>query len=300
VTQADWRKCLGVLGLGFAAVISTRVSSAQSIVLEPADALRARYAELRDQLDSSPIQQGVHVESADSARTPSGHAYAIVEYPFARAQSAFSTPAVLCESLLLHLNVHYCRAAGGDGSPVLSVALGRKKPQALEDTHRIDLAFRAEKNADYLRIELAAKEGPLGTSDYLIAMELVALDEERAFMHIHYAYKQGLLARIATSVYFSTGGRDKIGFTLLEGEDGEAPQPVRGIRGVLERNTMRYYLAFDAYLHALADSSPQRFERSAERWFAETERFARQLHEVERDDYVAMKRNQYRRQQTAM
>jgi hypothetical protein len=293
VTQAIWRTCLGIL-------IAAQGALAQSVVPEPAAALRARYAELRGQLDSSPIQQGVHVESIDSARTPSGHAYAVVDYPFAKAESAFRTPEVLCESLILHLNVHYCRAAGGDAAPVLSVALGRKKPQALEDTHRIDLAFRTVRSADYLRVELAAKEGPLGTSDYLIAMELVALDDERAFMHIHYAYKQGLLARIATSVYFSTGGRDKIGFTLLGGEDGGAPQPVRGIRGVLERNTMRYYLAFDAYLHALAEPAAQRFETSVERWFAETERFARQLHEVDRDDYVAMKRIQYRRQQTAM
>jgi hypothetical protein len=294
------RACRRILAWGVAASIAAPAAFAQSTVPEPAAALRARYAELRVQLESSPIQQGVHVESVDNTRTPSGDAYAVVEYPFAMAEGAFTTPAVLCESLILHLNVHYCRATGGDASPVLSVALGRKKPQALEDTHRIDLAFHAVKNADFLRVELAAKEGPLGTSDYLIAMELVALDDERAFMHIRYAYRQGWLARIATSVYFSTGGRDKIGFTLLADEAGGEPRPVRGIRGVLERNTMRYYLAFDAYLHALSEPSSQRFETSVDRWFSATERFAPQLHEVERDDYVAMKRSQYRRQQTAM
>jgi hypothetical protein len=60
---------------------------------------------------------------------------------------------------------------------------------------------------------------------------------------------------------------------------------------------MRYYLAIEAYLHALDAPAPQRFEQSLERWFADTERFARQLREVKHDDYIDMKRGQYVRQQ---
>jgi hypothetical protein len=63
---------------------------------------------------------------------------------------------------------------------------------------------------------------------------------------------------------------------------------------------MRYYLAFDAYLHALGSPAPQRFEQSIERWFADTERFARQLREVKHDDYITMKRGQYLRQQAVL
>ena len=72
-------------------------------------------------------------------------------------------------------------------------------------------------------------------------------------MHIQYSYTQGVLARVATSAYFATRGRDKVGFTRIQDGD-DPPHLVRGIRGALERNTMRYYLAFDAYLHALAKS----------------------------------------------
>ena len=115
-------------------------------------------------------------------------------------------------------------------------------------------------------------------------------------MHIQYAYTQGVLARVAPSVYFATRGRDKVGFTLVSDGD-EPPQLVRGIRGALERNTMRYYLAFEACLHALGSPAPQRFEASLERWFAHTELFARQLREVTHDEYMTMKRSQYLRQQ---
>jgi hypothetical protein len=278
-------------------LVCAQPALAQAPDVDPATALRARHAALTEALENSTIQKGLHVESAKSSQAPRGDAYAIVTYPFATVASAFTTPAILCESLILHLNVQYCRATGGEDSPVLSVALGKKTHQPLEDTHQINLKFKAEAaGADFMRIELSAKDGPLDTGNYLIAMELVALDDQRAFMHIQYSYTQGWLARVATSVYFATSGREKVGFTLVA-DSGDPPQLVRGIRGVLERNTLRYYLAFDAYLHSLASPVEQRFEASIERWFAHTERFARQLREVTRDDYIAMKRAQYVRQQ---
>jgi hypothetical protein len=265
----------------------------------PADAaaeLRNRYASLKDVLDRSAIQPGLHVESVESSRAPRGDAFAVIQFPFASVATAFAKPANWCESLILHLNVQYCRASIGGGQ--LSAAVGRKTNQPLEDTHRINFMYKvAASSADFMRVELTAKEGPLGTGNYLIALELIALDDERSFIHIEYSYTQGYLARVATSLYFATRGRDKVGFTLIDNGDAP-PHLVRGIRGALERNTMRYYLAFDAYLHTLASPPPNRFEASIERWFVDTERFARQLREVEHDDYISMKRGQYLRQQT--
>ena len=144
-----------------------------------------------------------------------------------------------------------------------------------------------------------AEEGPFGTSDYRIALELIPLPDQRSFIHVRYSYTQGAMARYASNVYFSTTARDKVGFTWVR-NDGDEPHLVRGARGALERNTMRYYLAFEAYLRTLSVPEPQRFERSLEIWFADTERFARQLREVKHDDYIAMKRDQYQRQQAAM
>ena len=267
---------------------------------DPSLALRARHAALSQQLENSAIQRGLYLESTDSARAPRGDAYAVIDYPFAIVAAAFSAPENWCESLILHLNVQYCRASTTDGRPQLSAAVGKKTNQPLDDTHRINFVYKVvQSSADYTRVELSSREGPLGTGNYLIALELIALDEQRSFMHMQYSYTQGFIARWATSVYFSTRGRDKVGFTWIH-DEGEPPRLVRGIRGALERNTMRYYLAFDAYLHALGSPAPQRFEQSIERWFADTERFARQLHEVKHDDYITMKRGQYLRQQAVL
>jgi len=281
-------------------VVLASQSLADTVPADPAAALRARYAELGQQLEESPIQRGLHVESNESTSTPRGDAYAVIQYPFATVAAAFAKPENWCESMILHLNVQYCRANTRDQPPRLSAAVGKNTNQPLDDTHRIDFNYKiTASNADFLGVELVAMDGPLGTTNYRIALELIALPDQRAFMHIQYSYTQGALARYASGVYFSTTGRDKVGFTWVH-EDGDAPRLVRGTRGALERNTMRYYLAFDAYLRSLSSPVPQRFGHSLEIWFADTERFARQLREVRHDDYIAMKREQYLRQQSPM
>ena len=270
-----------------------------ALAQDPAAALRAQYEALTEVLEQSPIQPGLHVESVESSSAPRGDAYAVIHYPFATVAAAFTQPQNWCESLILHLNVQYCRASIDTERALLSAAVGKKTNQPLDDTHRINFIYRVVASSpEFMRVELAAKEGPLGTGNYLIALELIALEDQRAFMHIQYSYTQGYLARVATSVYFATRARDKVGFTRIQ-EGDHPPHLVRGIRGALERNTMRYYLAFDAYLHSLGSPVNQRFEQSIERWFTDTERFARQLREVKHDDYISMKRGQYLRQQAA-
>ncbi|MHB1592278.1 MAG: hypothetical protein ACYCTW_12225, partial [Sulfuricella sp.] len=66
-----------------------------------------------------------------------------------------------------------------------------------------------------------------------------------------------------------------------------------GVRGVVERNTMRYYLAIDAYLAALTTPPKDQLEKRLQHWYNATDQYARQLHEVERDDYFKMKRKEY-------
>jgi hypothetical protein len=278
--------------------VSCGVCAQAGVPADPARILRARYIELSPQLENSTIQRGLFLESTDSSRAPRGDAYAVIDYPFATVAMAFATPGNWCESLILHLNVQYCRA-DTSGTQV-SAALGKKTNQPLDDTHRINFIYKvAVSSADYTRVELSSREGPFDTGNYLMVMELTSLDEQRAFMHIQYSYTQGFMARCAATVYFATRGRDKVGFTWIQ-EGDDPPRLVRGIRGALERNTMRYYLAIDAYLHGLDSPAPLRFEQSLERWFADTERFARQLREVKHDDYITMKRGQYLRQQAVL
>jgi hypothetical protein len=60
---------------------------------------------------------------------------------------------------------------------------------------------------------------------------------------------------------------------------------------------MRYYLAIDAYLGAVAAPGPERFEQSMKHWFDAVEQYSRQLKDDERADYYRAKRSEYQRQQ---
>ncbi len=282
------------------AVCVTAAFAEETTVPEPdrAASLRDRYVALSEQLEQSPILRGLYLESAESARASRGDLYAVVDYPFATVSDVFADPESWCEALILHLNIKYCRVDAEDERPVLSVAIGRKTEQPLSEAHRVKFGYKVMlPGADYMAVALDARKGPLGTRNYHIALELIALEGEKSFLHIEYSYSEGLLARLATRLYFATSGSSKVGFTRIGGEKGEPPRLVGGVRGALERNTMRYYLALEAYLSTAATQSPKRFEESLERWYAATERYALQLHEVNHDDYVTMKRNEYLRQQ---
>jgi hypothetical protein len=88
-----------------------------------------------------------------------------------------------------------------------------------------------------------------------------------------------------------------VGFTVVgKQSDGQALH-IGGMRGLVERNTMRYYLAIEAFLGALSAPPQARLEKSLHDWFAAIERYPRQLHDLEQSEYLDMKRKEYLRQQ---
>ena len=294
--------CLRITGLVavLSACLCASVAAAARPATDPASALRARYAALREQLDHSPFPQRLHVESMEGPGASQGDVYAVVEYPIATVSDAFSDPANWCDALILHLNVKYCRPVSRDGRTVLSAAIGRNFDQPLSSTYRVNFVYNiTASRPDYVDVDLHALHGPLGTGNYRISLEAVGLENKRAFVHLRYSYTYGFAGRSAMNMYLATSGSDKVGFTVIGDRNDPQPKFIGGVRGAIERNTMRYYLAIDAYLGALATPAPARFEQSLGRWFNATELYPRQLREIDRDTYFAMKRSEYLRQQTA-
>lgn len=235
----------------------------------------------------------------DDPGASQGDVYAVVDYPIGTVSDAFSSPANWCDALILHLNVKYCRPVTRDGSTALSTALGRNFDQPLSSAYRVEFSYRvAASRPDYVDVELAALQGPLGTGNYRISLKAVSLANQQTFVHLRYSYTYGFAGRMAMKTYLATTGSDKVGFTVIGDSKDPQRQYIGGVRGAIERNTMRYYLAIDAYLGALATPAPARFEQSLERWFSATELYPRQLREIDRETYLAMKRREYARQQT--
>ena len=277
--------------------------------LAPADSarpssqsLRAQHAELRERLASSAFGKPLVLNTSEERNRVTGEAHAVLNHPYAQAADALADPGQWCEILLLPFNTKHCESAGSGGNAVsINVHVGRKHTTSLENTHRLDFQFRTpSRTADYLRVELLAPSGPFGTRDYKIVFELAPLDGRQSILHFSYSYVYGTLARAAMQAYLSTVGAKKVGFTT-EGtpQDGE-PALVGGMQGVMERNTMRYYLAIESYLRSRTAPAEQRTQKMVEDWFAAVNRYPRQLYEMEREEYVAMKVKEFERMHAAL
>jgi hypothetical protein len=266
--------------------------------------LREKYQSLTQQLAQNQFQRPLYLESQELPSALKGDIYGVLNFPFAKVNASLNDPvqgpANWCDVLILHLNTKYCHASTGANGTVLAVNIGKKTEESLSSSYRVEFNFHSAASApDYFRVELSAAKGPLSTKDYRIVLEAIPVGDNRTFIHLTYAYGYGTAGRLAMKTYLATIGSDKVGFSTTRNESTGETRYIGGVRGLVERNTMRYYLAIEAYLGALASPANARVDKRFGDWFDATEQYPRQLHEVSRADYMQMKHNEYQRQQTA-
>ena len=261
-----------------------------------AAALLQKYDALKAQLAKNQYRRPLFLESLERTDKVSSNAYAILDSPFTTVSTAFKTPSHWCEILILHINTKYCRTNTDTNDSTLTVNIGKKTPQALSDAFLLKFSYRLmAASSNYLAVQLHSDQGPLSTTDYRIELQAVPLSDGHTFINLSYSYGYGMAGRLAMQAYLATVGRGKIGFTQISQD--EKPVYVSGMRGTVERNTMRYYLAIEAYLASLKQPVSQQFNTRLQYWFDATEEYSIQLHEVDRPDYLAMKKAEYLRQQ---
>ena len=288
-----------LLSLGLASLLG--LSALNAAAYAGPGELRAKYGELRDQLRNNNFHRAIHIDSTQLGDTLKGDVYAVLDHPFNVVSEALKDPGDWCDILLLPFNTKYCHASPANSGASLQVRIGRKYDQPVQDAFRLDFALRpVAATNDYFESRLNAASGPLGTKDYRISVAAVPLDGGRTFMHLSYAYAYGVTGRMAMQAYLATKGADKVGFTTTGKDPNGQPVYIGGMRGAVERNAMRYYLAIDAHLAALATPAEKRLDKRIETWFSATERYPRQLREMDRATYVAMKRGEYERQQVSI
>lgn len=262
--------------------------------------LQAKYVELAPRLARNSFKRPLVLISDASTSALKGDVYAVVDHPFDQVSSNLNGAAHWCDVLILHLNTKYCRAVNGVAGTTLNVSVGKKFDQPLEDAYRVAFAYRqGATTADYFNARLDAKKGPLGTSDYQILLEATAIPGNKTFMHLTYSYVIGFASKVAMQGYLATAGSEKVGFTVTAKSTDGQPQYIGGTRGLVERNTMRYYLAIDAFLDTANLPASQQVDQRLQHWFDATESYPRQLHEMDRAEYLTMKHNEIKRQQTA-
>lgn len=287
--------------LALALLIAAGVAAAQPQELSSekhAAALLKKHETLTEQLAHNPYRRPLVLDSSETPNAVYGNAYAVLDSPFSTFSATFKSPDHWCEVLILHINTKYCRA-GADTSPSkLKMRIGKKTEQELHEAFALEFIYElAAASPSYMAAKLNALEGPLGTTDYRIELQAVPLGEGKTFMHLRYSYGYGMAGRLAMQGYLATVGRGKIGFTQVS--EGQKSYYVGGMRGTVERNTMRYYLAIEAFLASLGQPTAQQFNMRLRYWFDATEEYPRQLHEVDRDNYLSMKKAEYQRQKNS-
>jgi hypothetical protein len=284
-----------VLRIGAALTIGVASMNAMA---DDAASLRARHVELRDQLAHNTFQRPLVIESDQAGDNLKGDVYAVLNYPFSLLSGELKDPENWCDILILPFNTKYCHAVGGNAGANLLVRIGRKFDQPVQDAYKLQFSYHpVAATSDYFESRLSSKEGPLGTRDYHITVSAVPLDDKRTFMHLSYQYGYGFAGKVAMQAYLATAGANKVGFSITSKDANGQPVYMGGVRGAVERTAMRYYLAIDAYLDSLSVPQGQQVDRRILNWFNASERYPRQLREMDRPTYVAMKRSEVERQQ---
>jgi len=273
------------------AVAAACIACAPAAAAQPSDAaLRTTYEKVAPSLANSPFGRPIVLTSGETANGLKGEVYGVLEHPLARVSATLEKLANWCDMLMLHLNNRACRVDEGKRMLVLSVV--RRYDVPVEQAFMLTFHFRlVSAKPDYFDAKLNSGDGPLGTRNYRISVEGIPVENGKSFIHFSYAYDQGSATRVATQSYLATFGRGKVGFTVIGKQPSGDPELVGGMLGLVERNAMRYFLAVDAYLAA-----PDAFEKRLSFWYAATEKYPRQLHDLSEADYFKFKRMDRERQ----
>ncbi|AGA33742.1 hypothetical protein TVNIR_2082 [Thioalkalivibrio nitratireducens DSM 14787] len=255
---------------------------------------QARHAEMLERIERSPLPGRIELESTEGNREILGKIHALVPYGFDEVAGVLGSAASWCETAFLHPNVKACtHDEGVDRASTLHLYVGRRFFEAPDEAAALQLLFEATRvDEGYLEVSVGGARGPHGTRNFRMQLEAFPIDADETFVRFRYSVEIGALTRFALRVYFATGGRHRIGFSL--DEDGE---PVRGLRGMIERNVMRFHLGLKAYLETRHEPQARRLQARLERWFDLSERHPEQLRELDRDRYLDQKRREWRQQQ---
>lgn len=257
--------------------------------------LKAKFASMDTVLKTSPFGRPLIIESKEASDSATGEVYALVNYPYPRVNAALKNPTNWCDIMILHQNTKYCKPSENGSNTELKMLMGKKTSQELDDAHKMDLNFNLIKSSpSYFSAQLDADVGPMGTKNYKVLVEAIPANNKQTFLHFSYSYAFGMAGNVAIKAYLASAGRNKIGFSPRPDGSGY----IGGVRGMVERNTMRYYLAIDSYLGAMTLPADKQMSKRLQDWYTATERYPRQLHEITRNAYLSMKRDEIRRMES--
>jgi hypothetical protein len=249
--------------------------------------LLEKYHAIEKELEKGPGQARFHVESSVNQNAAAIDIYGTVKYPFHIVQSELMTPPNWCQIILSHPDIRACTYKGSADTWFMNVYNVRTYPETIDKAYQLKFVYRlGETQPGYFQVGLLAKEGPSNTSDHRFGLEAIPLGKKTTFIHFRYSFGYNALGYYVMKIF----GGSKIGFSVIGTDSAGNPVYVEQLRGAAERDVVFHYLAILAYLDTRKAPSVQREDRRFNKYFDLTMLFKKQLFQMERQKYLAYKR----------
>ena len=252
--------------------------------------LYSQYQSIQPQLKHNVYGEPFYLKANVHDDLTTGDVYANLPFDYPLVANTLMEPRQLCKAIMLHINVKGCVVKDRNHTqPIIDMYVGKKEYQNPEDAFKVSYKFSIIDHSDkYTLVSMIADNGPLHTKDIALYIESLSIDPQTTFIHFTYSARYGTLARLALNAYLATLGRNKVGFTATGTDKNGEPIYIKGIQGVVERNTMRYFFALEAYFATY--NKP--YDASLNRWFDYVEKYPKQLYEVSRREYLESKQHE--------
>jgi len=262
------------------------------------------YAQIKPVLEKNAYGIPVYINSRDENDTMTGVIYGVIHHPFDVLSQTLRTPANWCDIAPQHLNIKACTYQPIKDYCQLTFYSGRKFYEKADDVYQLAYQFDInEQDKDFIHISLSSEEGPVGTSHYRLNVKAIPLGKSSSFIYFSYSYQYNFITSMGMGIYLATLGSGKVGFSITGKDKKGNSIYVDGVRGIIERNSVRYYLAIQSYLDTLHIKPKDRFTARIDKWFDLTEQHHLQLHEMDKKEYLEHKqlerKDQQRLQQSA-
>ena len=219
------------------------------------------YEKNQARLQENPYGIPIYVESTDTDNTMHGSVYGIINHPFNNVRLALTTAKTWCDIAPQHFNIKACTYQALDDHCQITFYTGRKFYEAPDEVYQLDYHFQKVAIGEtYFQTLLTSADGPMGTRNYRIEAEAIPLSDSSTFIHFSYSYHYNFFTSLGMGTYLATLGRNKVGFSVVNTGQDDEPVYIKGVRGIIERNAVRYYLAIQSYLDTAHLPDTERFK----------------------------------------
>jgi len=258
--------------------------------------LSGRYPELQEAARRGPFGLPLQVHSEERENQISAEIYGIIDHPFRALAANFTEPGGWCDFLVLNPNIKTCTFRRGAQETLLTLYIGSKSYRAPESaTEQVYRFLVRARQPEYAAISLTAPEGMLGTTAHRFEFEAGSV-AGKTVVGLSSSFEPSMVSKLLTGIYLGTLGRERIGFSREATEAGAPAGYVRGVKGMVERNVMRYYLALKAFLDTSDLPAGRQFEARASLAYDLMDLYPAQLRQMDKAEYLDIKLREHQNQ----